>query len=337
MRPVLEQQMRETRRQMLTTVFLDSMQARYPVSVDRDVADYVTHKRTIMYPPPVVEKLPKYDFDDDQLDRDEKELILATWEGGEVTLIDYLMSVRRFFPPEQRPTFEEYERMEETIYRMKQKEILTYQAGLEKVDGTDFFRHKMTLFEDYTLAEIMKNDSLVTPETPTETQLRDFYDRHREEYLIPAQVRLFEILVSDEMTAQRLADEIDDLGEFRNAAFRNTERAGLRVKYGDLGYVDSVHFPVLFPAARKVEVGRIGGPIFTRGKYSIIWPERWINETYQDFLAVKDDIANRVMQQDREQGVREWLVQRRDELDVEVYEDVIWSMIDEDLYASTGG
>jgi len=336
MRPALEQQMLIAKRQMLTAVYFDSIAAKYPVTVDRDVADYVTHKRTVLYPQPVVEKLPKYDFDDDQLDRDEKELVLATWNGGEITLIDYLLSIRRFLPPEQRPTFDDYEKMEDVIYHMKRMDILIYEAGLEKMDETEFFRHKITLFEDYTIAEIMRNDSLAASEPPDETQQRDYYDRYREEYLIPAQVRLYEIMVSDEMTAQRLASEINNLDDFRNTAFRLTERAGLRVKYGDLGYVDSSHFPILFPAARKVKVSTIGGPIRNRGKYSLIWPERWTDETYQDFLTVKENIAARLTLEDKEQAVREWLEQRREETGIEIYEDVIWSMIDRELYGTTG-
>ncbi|MCD6249803.1 MAG: peptidylprolyl isomerase [candidate division Zixibacteria bacterium] len=336
MRPALEKQIRMARRQMLTEIYFDSIAVKYPVTVDRDVADYITHKRTVLYPPAVVEKLPKYDFDDNQLDRDEKELVLATWDGGEITLIDYLLSVRRFLPPEQRPTFEEYEKMGEVVYHIKQKDILINEARLEKMDETEFFRHKMKLFEGYTIADIMRNDSISVLEVPDETQQRDFYDRYREEYLIPAQVRLYEIMVSDEMTAQRLASKIKNLDDFRNTAFRNTERAGIRVKYGDLGYVDSTHFPILFPAARKVRVNTVGGPILNRGKYSLIWPERWTDETYQDFLTVKEDIVARLTIEDKEQAVREWLNKRREEVDIEIYDDVIWSTIDKELYGTTG-
>ncbi len=336
MRPALEQQMMIAKRQLMTTVYFDSITAKYPVTVDQDVADYITHKRTVLYPPPVVEKLPKNDFDDDQLDRDEKELILATWDGGEITLIDYLLSIRRFLPLEDRPTFEEYDRIAEIVFQMKRMDILIHEASIEKMDETEFFGEKMGLFEDYTIAEIMRNDSLAVSEKPGETQLRDFYDRHREEYLIPAQVRMYEIMVSDEMVAQRLASEINDLDEFRSTAFRLTERSGIRVKYGDLGYCDSVHFPILFPAARKVKTETIGGPIRNRGKYSLIWPETWTDETYRDFLTVKDDIAARLTAEQNEIAVRDWLVQQRDEVDVEIYEDVIWNMIDTELYGTTG-
>lgn len=336
MRPALEQQMMMAKRQLMTTVYFDSITAKYPVTVDQDVADYITHKRTVLYPPAVVEKLPKNDFDDDQLDRDEKELILASWDGGEITLIDYLLSIRRILPLEQRPTFEEYDKIGEIVFQIKRMDILIHEATTEKMDETEFFALKMGLFEAYTIAEIMRNDSLAVSEPPDETQQRDFYDRHREEYLIPAQVRMYEIMVSDEMVAQRLASEINDLDEFRNTAFRLTERSGIRVKYGDLGYCDSSHFPVLFPAARKIKTETIGGPIRNRGKYSLIWPETWTDETYRDFLTVKDDIAARLTAEHNEQAVQDWLAQQREDVDVEIYEDIIWNMIDTELYGTTG-
>jgi len=336
MRPALEQQLLLSKRQMFTTLFFDSIAAKYPVTVDRAVADYVTHKRTLIYPPPVVEKLPKYDFDDEQLDRDEKELILATWDGGQTTLIDYLLSVRKFLPPEQRPSFEDYDLLEQVIYMLKRRDILVYEAELQKMEETDYFRHKMALFERYTLAEIMRNDSIAAPPPPDEQAQRDFYDQHREEYLIPAQVHLFEIMVSDEMLAQKLAREINTLEEFQRKAFRLTERAALRVKRGDLGYVDSLHFPTLYSVARRSPVGAVAGPIRTRGKFSVIWPARWTEESYQDFLTVKDDIAARLIRKDREQAVAEWLEEQRAATDIEVYDEVIWSMIDKELYSDTG-
>lgn len=337
MRHELEKQMLAARTQLIAQQFFDSIATKYPVTVDRDVADYVTHKRTVIYPPPVVAKLPKYDFDDDQLDRDEKELVLASWEGGEMTLIEYLIEVRRSIPAENRPTFEEYERMEQLIFQLKQIEIMVYEAERQKIPETEYFKHKMRLFEDYTAAEILKNDSLGQPEPPIEAEMRDYYDRHREEYLIPPMVRMFEIMLSDEMSARRLAAEIDNLDEFRTAAFRWTERAGIRVKYGDLGYCDSSRFPILFPAARKIPLNTVGGPIANRGKYSLIWPEQWMGETYQDYLTVKEDIAAELYDVAKDNLVLDWLAERRQEVDIEVYEDAVRSMIDADLYRTTDG
>ncbi|MEW5796131.1 MAG: peptidylprolyl isomerase [Candidatus Zixiibacteriota bacterium] len=336
MRPDLDRQLRNDKRQKLTEAYFDSVAAKYRVSVDTTVANYILHKRTLLYPPQVLDQLPKNDFDDEQLDRDEKELILATWEGGQISVIDYLMNTRRYIPQDERPNFDDYAGLSEVVYEMKRMDILIHEAERQKVAESDYYKMKFKTFERYTLAEIMRNDSILAPTTPTEQELRDYYDRNREQYLVPAQVRLFEILASDQMLAQRLAREITTLNQFQARAFQYTERAGQRVKRGDLGFVDSLHFPVLFHAARRVPVGTVGGPIPDRGKFSVIWPVQWTNEAYQDFLTVKGDIAEHLAVENRNLAVREWLKMKRESTDIEVHDDVIWSTINKDLYRTTG-
>jgi len=336
LRPTLEQQLKTSRRQQLTAAYFDSIAVKYPVTVDTAVANYITHKRSVLYPPQVVERLPKSDFDEEQLDRDEKELILATWNGGQISLIDYLMSVRRYLAPEERPNFDDYDGLAKVIYQIKRMEILAHEAEVEKIDQTDYYKRKTKLFEKYSVAEIMKNDSIPVVGEVAEQELRDYYDQHREEYLVPAQVHLFEILVSDQMLAQRLAREIRTLEQFQARAFQLTERSAIRVKRGDLGYVDSVTFPVQYHAARQIPIGTLGGPLPDRGKYSIIWPINWTEERYEDFLNLREDITEQVTTEKKNQIVLEWLEQRRSDTDIEVYDDVLWNMINRDLYASTG-
>jgi parvulin-like peptidyl-prolyl isomerase len=336
MRPVLRSQIEQYKREQLTQQYFDSIRVAYPIKVDTAVADYLTHKRTVIYPPPVVERVPKYDFDDDMLDRDEKELVLATWEGGQITVMEYLMSVRRWFPPDERPDLDAYDSLASTIYVMKQKDILVHEAMKKNMEQSPVFSETMRLFERYTVAEMMKNDSLFQPEPPTEQELRDFYDLNREEFLMPAQVHVYEILVSDEMLAQQLARDITDLDDFQLKALQYTERAAMRVKRGDLGYIDELHFPELYRAAKRLPVGQVGGPIRSRNKYSVIWPARWTDETYLDFLTVKEDIIDRMTTEARNQALMDWLAERRENTDIEVYDDVIWSTIDRDFYSAHG-
>jgi len=331
-RSSLEQQVRMARRQELTEQYFDSIAAKYPVTVDTAVTNYLIQKRIRLYPPVVVERLPKWDFDDEQLDRDEKELVLATWDGGQITLIDYLTSVRRFLPSEDRPVFDDRDSLAVVIYQLKRLDIMAHEAEVEMVDKTEYFNYKMKLFERYTVAEIMRNDSIASPQPPGEEELRDYYDQRREEYLVPAQVHLFEVLVSDQMLAQKLVREIKSLDQFQTMAYQHTERSAIRAKRGDLGYVDSIRFPIQFHAARQIPIGTVGGPIPDRGKFSILWPANWLPERYEDFLNVKESIADRLTTENRNAGVRKWLEQRREETDIEVYDDVIWSLIDKEIY-----
>jgi peptidyl-prolyl cis-trans isomerase C len=336
LRPALYEQVLRSKRESFGMAYLDSIKLAYPVTVDTTVANYLMHKRSTLYPPQLLDKLTKSDFDDEQLDRDEKELVLATWNGGQISVIDYLMSVRRFLPPDARPNFDDFDSLAYIIGEVKRSEILVQEAEKAKIPEGEYFTRKFKIFERYTIAEIMRNDSILPPQTPTEQDMRDYYDQHREEYLVPSQVRLFEILVSDQMMAQRLVKEIKTLEQFQARAFQVTERSAARVKGGDLGFCDSARFPVLFTAARRIPLNTVGGPIPDGGRFAVIWPERWTQETYEDFLNVKDDISERLTTENKNMAVNEWLKKQREETSIEINDDAIWSMIDKEMYATAG-
>jgi peptidyl-prolyl cis-trans isomerase C len=332
LRPALYDQVLTGMRQELVTAFMDSIKASYPITLDTTVANYITHKRMTLYPPEVIAKLPKSDFDETQLDRDEKELVLGTWNGGQVTLIDYLLTVRRYLPPESRPDFDNYDSLAKVIFDIKRPEILVTEAEKCKIAEGDFFKRKFKMFERYTIAEIMRNDSIPAPLPPSEQELRDYYDQNREKYLVPPQLHLYEILVSDQMLAQKLVREIHTLEEFQKKATQYSERSSARVKGGDLGFIDSARFPAAFAACRRIPLGTIAGPIPENGMFSIVWPVQWTPETYGDFLNVKEEIAESMATERKNQSVNDWMKQRRDATDIEINDDVLWSMIDKELY-----
>lgn len=335
-RPALLEQVTISKRSELVEAYMDSIRSAYPVTVDTTIANYVTHKRATLYPPQVLGKLPKSDFDDTQLDRDEKELVLATWDGGQVTLIDYLLTVRRYLPPDQRPDFDDYDSLAKVIFEIKRPQILVSEAEKGKVAETEYFNRKMKTFERYTIAEIMRNDSIATPYTPTEQELRDYFDQHREEYIIPVQLHLYEILVSDQMLAQKLVREIKTLDQFQQKALQYSERAAARVKGGDLGFIDSTRFPAAFAACKRIPLGTVGGPIPDRGMYSVVWPVQWSQQAYQDFLNVKEDIAESLTTEHKNLAINNWMKTQRETVDIKVNDDAIWSMIDKELYNASG-
>jgi peptidyl-prolyl cis-trans isomerase C len=336
LRPALYDQVLTAKRQELVTAFMDSIRTAYPVTVDTTVANYVTHKRMTLYPPEVVAKLSKSDFDDEQLDRDEKELVLGTWNGGQVTLIDYLLTVRRYLAPDSRPDFDDYDSLAKVIFEVKRPEILVSEAEKGKIAEGDFFKMRFKMFERYTIAEIMRNDSIPAPLPPSEQELRDYYDKNREKYLVPSQLHLYEILVSDQMLAQKLVREIRTLEEFQKKAAQYTERSSARVKQGDLGFIDSTRFPAAFAVCRRIPLNTIGGPIPERGMFSVVWPVQWTPETYGDFLNVKETIAESMATENKNRAINAWLKNLRDATDIEIYDDVIWSMIDKELYKTAG-
>ncbi|MCP4684189.1 MAG: hypothetical protein GY867_01975 [bacterium] len=336
MREELDRQLRQKLHQRLTIDYFDSVENKYPLTLDSSVADYVMHKRTQLYPPVVLEKLAKNDFDEEQLDRNERELVLATYEGGQITLYDYLMSSRPY-PSQAKGDFDDYEALAKSILLVKREEILAKEAVVENIHETEEYKKSLLLLKEYTMADVMRNDSIAVPPPPDEQAQREYYDNNRDEFLLKAAVRTYEILVGDEMLARRLIRELGTLDEFKAKASEITERGGMRAKQGDLGYIQRDWNPDIFDAAMKTKSGYVGGPVTTGGKYSIVWPIEKADAEYQDFLSIKRQIVQKVVARQKQDAYTQWVEDRKAVTNIEVYDDVLWNLMNVDDESRDGG
>ena len=333
MRPDIEQQLLGANRQRLSNDYFTYINDKYKITVDTAICDYLLHKREQLYPSLLLKTLPRGDFDIDQLDRDEKELVLATWDGGQVTVLEYLEKIKEW-PVERKPPFDNYEAMAQVVFSVNRVEILAQEAYRNGLDNDPEFIRKMKLFRELTMADIMRNDSVLVPQNITEAAIRTYYDEHIDEFTTPAKIHVFEILLSDEMQAQNLKKQIRSLQKFKELAMDMTERSGKRASAGDLGYIERRWFPEIFDAARKLGIGELGGPVVSNGRYSLFYVADKLEPVVKDFLEVKGQITGVLQRQSRQSAITKWVEDSKEKTEIEINEDALWATMNVDKYRS---
>ena len=183
------------------------------------------------------------------------------------------------------------------------------------------------------MASIIRDDSLPKPAPPDETELRKYYYTHPEEFTSQAKIHVYEILLSDELLARKLSQEIKTLNRFKEKAAELTERAGKRGSNGDLGVIERQWFPEIFDLARKTPVNKIGGPVVTQGKYSIFYVAEKEDEKLLNFLDVKGNIAKIITNERKQEIFLNWLEERKKETKIQIYDDALWATINKERYA----
>ncbi len=337
----LKAQITNTNRQKRMANYLDDIKTKYNVKVDTATCDYLIYKRSELYPPEIIGQIPKNDFDLELLDRNEKELVLATWDGGQISLLEYF-SLSRRFPEQSRPNFDQYDTLAMFIFKLKTEEILAIEATRLGLDQKEYFQNKINRFKEFTMADIMKSDSIPQLPPPTEEDARKYYDEHQAEYTQPMKIHVFEILLSDEVKANTLKGKIKSIIQFKEKAMDLTERPGKRSVGGDLQYVERQWYPEIFDLAQKTPTGKIAGPVLNRGKYSLIWVSDKVPESIKDFLTVKNEIMSKLSNEARSQSFRQWVEAQKQTKKVEFKDEAIWTMVNKDAYtaadtASAGG
>ncbi len=336
MKEEIRRQLESKERYFLSEDYFNGIRKKYPFAIDTSVTDYVLRKREQLYPPQMLASIPRYDFDDSQLDRNERELVLATWAGGQVTLIEYLLKMREDIPMEMRPDFDNHAGLEAILFELMKQDILVYEAVQEGLEKSDAFNERLTQFKEFTMADIFRNDSLMQPGEPTEQELREYYEENKEEFATPPKIHVYEIQVSDELVARRLARQLTSLSQFKKTAAELTERPGMRAKGGDLGYIEEKWFPELFQAASKVLKGKVSGPVPMQGKYSVFMAVDRTGKSYQDFLDVKRDISSEITKKKRQEILDQWVKERKSITRIDINEDVLWETVNKEDYAALG-
>ncbi len=318
----------------LMQAFRDSLKARNPVTVDRATVEYIFHKRQSLYPPQVLETMPRNDFDPDQLDRNDKELTLATWQGGQITLGEYLSRVRQVRSQMSPPDLDNYKELEDFIFQMNSMDLLANEARRQGLEDDPEFERKVLRFRELTMADVMENDSLKLYKTPDEGELRQYYEDHIDDFRVDAKIHIHEIMYPTKELAEEYRGKIRTFGKFKEIAAQMTERPGKRKQEGNMGYILEQYYPRLFAEAETTPVGGIGGPVEISNKYSLIYVVDKKAEEIRDFLTVKDNIMNQLEKEKKDEALSEWVEQAKKATDIQIYENNIRPGIDKTKYAS---
>ncbi|MBN2225734.1 MAG: peptidylprolyl isomerase [candidate division Zixibacteria bacterium] len=320
------------KRNELLENYSKSLRDKYPIRIETDVCDYLMHRRETMYPPQLLAQVPKNDFDIAQLDRDEKEMVIASWDGGQMTLGEYLLDSKKI-NINFRPNFDDYDSIGAVVFSLKAPDILSKEARTLGLEDDPLFKRKIKKFRELAMADIMENDSLPFPDPPDEGELRQYYESHLNEFVKPPSIHIFEIMMSDLAAAKQARKRVHSFESFKQVAMELTERPQRRSSGGDLGYIEQRYYPDLYRAADKLAVGDIGGPFPITGKYSLIYVADKMAEEVKDFLVVKEEIRRNLEKERRQNAIADWIEQRKKEVDVEIYQDNLRATIDRNKYA----
>jgi len=324
----------EKRKQSLMRDYFTELHSKYPIKIERPTCDFVLKKLEFLYPDSFGgHARPKNDIDQAQLDKDEQNLVLGSYKGGQLTLGQYLTNLKRV-PPERRPNFDIYDSLNEIVFQMAFMDILALEAKDAGIDKSKVYLDKLAKFKELAMADVMRNDSIPAGAQLGEPELQAYYDSHPDEFTQPLRYHLLEIQAADEAKALNYKKTIRSEDQFKKIAAAETERPGGRQVGGDLGILLPTQFPELYDAAKGLNVGQMAGPIQSSGKFSIIWVKERIEPAKEPFENARARIVDKLTKERGDSLYQQWIADIKKRVNVEVFEDVLSSSIDKSVYTT---
>ncbi len=262
----------------------------------------------------------------------ELQMVLASYQGGEVTVEDYLQKIGNIAEA-YRPRFDDPDSLKKVIFRLELRNIMEYEAAQRNVEQESEYQRRMLDYREGLMADRFVRTILGRNIDVSEDEIREYYNMHLEEFLSPRELHLQEIEVDSSQQALRILDQLESGADFGTLAARYTIRSGFREKNGDLGFVQPGRFPALYQAARGLIKGNVSDTIRNEdGKYSVVK----LLETKESVAAPVDKVVGQIRQKiiemKRAGATSDWLKEQRSKIGITVYEDALRNSIDKAKY-----
>jgi peptidyl-prolyl cis-trans isomerase C len=189
---------------------------------------------------------------------------------------DYSVGLGEFCAAlEARSPFERPDPYDETqlrrfAFQLSLFDILHEEALRQRLDESPVYKERVQNFLESLIADRMRNSVLVRGIAVTESEVRAFYDANPDSFVEPAGFRCREILVFKQDEADRLAGQLRAGANFEELARLHTQRAGMKSKGGDIGWVTPKSWPTFFEPASKLKPGEWTGPVVGVDQYSLL-------------------------------------------------------------------
>ena len=162
--------------------------------------------------------------------------------------------------------------------RVSNEEIETEIAAIRQNFQNDYcltciMQYGMTLdqFKEETRYSLLLEKLRTQHILVSDTEMQEYYEQHKDSYVIPAQYRVAHIMVSQKQVAEDILKQLKDGKDFAALAKSKSEDTESKNSGGELGYFDEDSLPEIFSEeVLKLKVGQNSGIIKSEYGYHIV-------------------------------------------------------------------
>jgi EpsD family peptidyl-prolyl cis-trans isomerase len=160
---------------------------------------------------------------------------------------------------------------EKFLEELVKRELLYQEALKEGLDKDPAYQKKLEDFKKINLVGILLEKEIESKEKISDKEIRDYYEKHKEDFAPVSQVRLSRIVVKTEGEAQKVLESLKKGEDFSQLAKKISVDTVSAKKGGDLGFFSRGDIPSEFRVvAARLKTGEISEPIKTKSGYEIV-------------------------------------------------------------------
>ena len=150
----------------------------------------------------------------EELTQEEKDIVLATFDKGKVTLKDWFDSLCEMAPPSRPKNLNTVKGVEQLLDNALTKPLLLAEALLLGVDKDKDFLQKVKEYEDSRLLSKVRSDKYKEVKEPTTEEIKSYFGENREVFRKDKKLQIDIIWCQDLKTARQAKAELDSGNDF---------------------------------------------------------------------------------------------------------------------------
>ncbi len=253
--------------------------------------------------------------------------VLAEVEGGEPILVSGLTEIikEKYYHGVDRAILDgkverdKYGVLNEILF----KELFVMEALAQKVDQTEAFQRDMKGYERSVIFGAFIRKVIVPDSRITMTELRDYYERHIDDYTYPEMLGIHSLVFDTPEKAQGALNQLQKGADFHWLEANATGRLAKDTP-GTLDFGHSLLTATSLPrdlqeTLKGVEPGSFKMYSNDKGHYYVLMVEKVVPSRVQSFEDQQKTIKKAVFDKKLADALREWSLKLRDVYGVEIY------------------
>jgi peptidyl-prolyl cis-trans isomerase C len=223
--------------------------------------------------------------------------------------------------------FKGAEGKENFLNEIIKKEIL-YQEALNKgLEKSPEFKQKVEDFKKLTLISELINQEIMSKAKVSEQEVKDYYNKHKEDFATTTQIRASHILVKTEDEANKVLERLKKGEKFETLARELSLDKASAKHGGDLGFFGRGQMvPEFERAAASLKVGQISEPVKTQFGYHIIKVTGRKTGPILPFDRVKEVIAQKLAGEKQKEAFDKYIDEIRKNYTVTINKEALQAM-----------
>ncbi len=258
----------------------------------------------------------------EKLTKEQIHFQLARFTGGAYTFDDMIDTYTQISPM-RRPLLNNLPEIEKFLNRNVPRKLMIRYGYEHGIDKTREMKELVQKERERQMISRIRRVKIDQNTEPSEEELLAVYNENPHQYEVGAEVKVQEIVVSDEEMARQVYEKAKSGDDFDALAREFNERLQTREADGVLGYLRQRDYGMVSREAVKMKSGEISEPIKSNGRYSIIKILDRKSGALEPFEDVRLQIRRVKRIEQRDKLTADWIASLKDSYPVAIYEDVL--------------